>query len=228
MTELDKYLRLQKGTTLKQAMLMDENIIDEVALQGALDGTLKSVFAKDYTSKDQPELLRTTAKFVESIANTPVLGTILPFGRFFNNVVATTYQWSPFAAPEVVYKFMNRTLKREGPDVTEGELFARMSVGTTALVMSMNYDTERREKGLGVYDVEVGGGTVIDAKNTFPFSVFLAAGRIMNMKRNGEDVPRELLQEIGTQVGVGQLARDAQFGNDINNLLDTFINADGA
>ena len=228
MTELDKYLRLEKGTTLKQAMLMDENIIDEVALQGALDGTLKSVFAKDYTSKDQPELLRTTAKFVESISNTPVLGTILPFGRFFNNVVATTYQWSPFAAPEVVYKFMNRTLKREGPDVTEGELFARMSVGTTALAMSMNYDTERREKGLGVYDVEVGGGTVIDAKNTFPFSVFLAAGRIMNMKRNGEDVPRELLQEIGTQVGVGQLARDAQFGNDINNLLDTFINADGA
>jgi len=228
MTELDKYLRLEKNVTLKEALLRDENLIDEIALQGALDGTLKSVFAKDYTSKDQPELLRTTAKFVESISNTPVLGTILPFGRFFNNVVATTYQWSPFAAPEVVYKFMNRTLRREGPDVTEGELFARMSVGTTALVMSMNYDTERREKGLGVYDVEVGGGTVIDAKNTFPFSVFLAAGRIMNMKRNGEDVPPELLQEIGTQVGVGQLARDAQFGNDINNLLDTFINADGA
>ena len=39
------------------------------------------------------------------------------------------------------------------------------------------------------------------------------------MKRNGEDVPRELLQELGTQVAVGQLARDVQFGNDINNLL---------
>jgi len=46
------------------------------------------------------------------------------------------------------------------------------------------------------------------------------------MKMNGEEVPRELVQEIGTQIGVGQFARDAQFGNDINNLLDTLINAD--
>lgn len=228
MTELDKYLRLQKGTTLKQAMLMDENVIDEVALQGALDGTLKSVFAKDYTTKGTPELLRTTAKFVETISNTPVLGTILPFGRFFNNVVATSYQWSFLAYPEAFVKFAGRTLRREGTDVTEGEIFARATVGTAALALSMQYDTERRKKNLGVYDVDVGGGTIIDAKNTFPFSVFLAAGRILNMKRNGEEVPRELLQEMGTQIGVGQLARDAQFGNDINNLLDTFINADGA
>ena len=51
MTELDKYLRLEKDVTLKEALLADENIIDEVALQGALDGTLKSVFAKDYTTQ---------------------------------------------------------------------------------------------------------------------------------------------------------------------------------
>ena len=50
MTELDKYLRLEKGMTLKEAMLADNagELIDEVSLQGALDGTLKSVFAKDY------------------------------------------------------------------------------------------------------------------------------------------------------------------------------------
>ena len=228
MTELDKYLRLDRGTTLKEALLMEENIIDERTLQAALDGTLKSVFAKDYTSKEQPELLRTTAKFVETLSNTPVLGTILPFGRFFNNVVATTYQWSFLSAPEVFGKFVKRVAKQEGADFTEGEAFARMAIGTTALSLAMDFDKERRDKGLGVYDVDVGGGTIIDAKNTFPFSVFLAAGRIMNMKRNGEEVPPELLQEIGTQIGVGQLARDAQFGNDINNLLDIFINSDGA
>ena len=228
MTELDKYLRIDRGTTLKEALLSEENIIDERTLQAALDGTLKSVFAKDYTTKEQPELLRTTAKFVETLSNTPVLGTILPFGRFFNNVVATAYQWSPFAAPEVIGKFAKRIAKQEGADFTEGEMFARMTVGTAALGLSMDFDKERRKKGLGVYDVDVGGGTIIDAKNTFPFSIFLAAGRVMNMKLNGEEVPPELIQEIGTQIGVGQLARDAQFGNDINNLLDIFINSDGA
>jgi hypothetical protein len=230
MTELDKYLRLNKKVSLKQALSGEEDIIDEVVLQGALDSTLKSVFSKDYTTKDTPELLRTTAKLVESFSNTPGLGTILPFGRFFNNVVATSFQWSPFSGGFQLFNKFSRyafnKAKKEGVDVTEGEVFARSAVGTTALVMAMDYDKERREKGLGVYDVEVGGGTVIDAKNTFPFSVFLAAGRILNMKVNGEEVPKELVQEIGTQIGVGQFARDAQFGNDINNLLDTLINAD--
>ena len=41
----------------------------------------------------------------------------------------------------------------------------------------MDYDNERKEQGLGVYEVDVGGGTIVDAKNTFPFSLWLAAGR---------------------------------------------------
>ena len=35
-------------------------------IQGALDGTLKSVFSKDYTTTEQPELLRTAAKMAET------------------------------------------------------------------------------------------------------------------------------------------------------------------
>ena len=34
------------------------------------------------------------------------------------------------------------------------------------------------------------------------------------------------MTEFGTQVAVGQLAKDAQFGNDLNNLLDVLINSD--
>ena len=226
MTEMDKYLRINKGTTLKEALAAEENIIDETVLQGALDTTLKSVFAKDYTTADQGELIRTTARFVETISNTPGLGTILPFGRFFNNVVATTYQWSPLASPELLFKFVRRIYKQEGASISERDAFARMMVGTTGLYMAMEYDKERRAKGLGIYEVDAGGGTIVDAKNTFPFSIFLAAGRVGNMIRNGEEVPREVYQELGTQLGVGQLARDAQFGNDINNLLDILVNSD--
>ncbi len=83
-----------------------------------------------------------------------------------------------------------------------------------------------RKKGLAYNEIDVGGGTIIDAKNTYPFSAFLAAGRIVNMMVRSEDVPKELIQEMGTQLAVGQLARDAQFGNDINNLLDILLNQD--
>ena len=224
MTEMDKYMRVNKNTTLKEAILNGEEPDLEV-IQGALDSTLKSVFSKDYTTTEQPELLRTAAKMAETFSNTPGFGTLLPFGRFFNNVIATAYQWSPLAAPEQFYKF-GRNLFRQEPNLTDKDAFARMVVGTTALRMSMDFDNERREQGLGVYEVDVGGGTIIDAKNTYPFSLWLAAGRVLNTMRNGEQVSADLQREIGTQLAVGQLARDTQFANDINNMLDVLTNVD--
>ena len=217
-------MRLNKNKTLKEAILNGEEPDLEV-IQGALDSTLKSVFSKDYTTTEQPELLRTAAKMAETFSNTPGFGTLLPFGRFFNNVIATAYQWSPLAAPEQFYKF-SRNLFRQEPNVTDRDAFARMIVGTTALRLSMDFDNDRREKGLDVYEVDVGGGTIVDAKNTYPFSLWLAAGRVLNTMRNGEQVSADLQREIGTQLAVGQLARDTQFANDINNMLDVLTNVD--
>ena len=224
MTEMDKYMRLNKNMTLREAIERGEEPDLEV-IQGALDSTLKSVFSKDYTTTEQPELLRTAAKMAETFSNTPGFGTLLPFGRFFNNVIATAYQWSPLAAPEQFYKF-SRNLFRQEPNVTDRDAFARMIVGTTALRLSMDFDNDRREKGLDVYEVDVGGGTIVDAKNTYPFSLWLAAGRVLNTMRNGEQVSADLQREIGTQLAVGQLARDTQFANDINNMLDVLTNVD--
>ena len=227
-TEMDKYLRMSKDVTLKEALMSDENLIDDNVMQAAIDATLKSVYSKDYTTKDQPQLLRSTAKLVETISNTPGLGTILPFGRFMNNVVATAYQWSPFATPDFLYQYGKRIYKGQDANLQEGEALARILVGSTAGYMAMEYDKGRQEKGLGVYEIEGAGGTIIDAKNTFPFSVFLAVGRALNIKRQGDEVPRELIQELGTQLAVGQVSRDFQFANDLNNLLDVLINDDGS
>ena len=224
MTEMDKYMRINKNMTLREAIERGEEPDLEV-IQGALDSTLKSVFSKDYTTTEQPELLRTAAKMAETFSNTPGFGTLLPFGRFFNNVIATAYQWSPLAAPQHLYKFTRNLVKQE-PNVTDRDAFARMLVGSTALGLSMEYDNERREKNLDVYEVDVGGGTIVDAKNTYPFSLWLAAGRVLNTMRNGEQVSADLQREIGTQLAVGQLARDTQFANDINNMLDVLTNVD--
>ena len=224
MTEMDKYMRLNKKMTLREAIEKGEEPDLEV-IQGALDSTLKSVFSKDYTTTEQPELLRTAAKMAETFSNTPGFGTLLPFGRFFNNVIATAYQWSPLAAPQHLYRF-TRNLTKQEPNVTDRDAFARMLVGSTALGLSMEYDNERREKNLDVYEVDVGGGTIVDAKNTYPFSLWLAAGRVLNTMRNGEQVSADLQREIGTQLAVGQLARDTQFANDINNMLDVLTNVD--
>ena len=225
MNEMDKHIRLKGKGTLKDMLLSDEPIPDDV-MAAAMDTTLKSVFAKDYTTTEQPEVVRKIAALIEGISNTPGLGTILPFGRFMNNVVATAYQWTPLAAPELILKpFYRKIVKSEAKDISPMDAWARMTVGTGALGLAMEYDKERQKDNLGVYEINA-SGTIIDAKNTYPFSLFLAAGRIANMKLAGETIPPELLQEIGTQVAVGQVASDMQFGNDLNHLLDVLINMD--
>jgi len=223
MTELDKHLRLNKDKSLQDVLssgTLDD--IDDSVLSLALDTTLKSVYSKDYTGQDQ--LLGQMAKGVESISNMPLIGTILPFGRFFNNVIATTYQHSPLAMLESATRIASSQLKQTGTKISDVEAFSRATVGTTAFVMAMQFDEERQDKNLGVYDMDIGGGTIIDAKNTFPFSLWLVAGRVGNLMRKDQTVNKELITELTSQLAVGQLASDAQFGNDLTNIVDTLLN----
>ena len=222
MTEMDKYLRLKKNKTLQEVLNEGSlDLIDDSVLGSAIDTTLKSVFSKDYTTDDQ--LLSQVAKWTESISNIPLVGTVLPFGRFFNNVIATSYQWSVGGAVEV----MSAIAKSEKRNIDTVEAAARSLVGISALGMAMNYDEERTQKNLGTFEIDAGGGTIIDAKNTYPFSLFLVAGRIGNLKRKGEDVPAELQKEVLEQLAVGQLASDVEFSNDLTRILDSFLNQDG-
>ena len=97
--ELDKYIRIKyPGKTLDD-FLRSGNLqdIDNEAIEAAVDQTMKSVFSKDYTTEATPEILRGLAKTIEVISNTPFANFKLPFGRFFNNVVASAYREGPAA-----------------------------------------------------------------------------------------------------------------------------------
>lgn len=220
MTELDKYLRLKKETSLKTVLKegrLEE--IDDDVIGAAIDTTLRSVFSKDYTTKDQA--FGEIAKFVEKASNTPGLGTIIPFGRFMNNVVATAYQWGPASLLPAAAR-----IAKDG-DIQSVEAMSRALVGTAGLGMAMLYSEKQEKQGLAFNEINTGGGTIIDVRNVFPMSAFLAMGRAANLRRKGEPVPKELMQEIGNQLAIGQVARDAQFSNDLFNIMDMMFNAEG-
>ena len=220
MTELDKYLQLKKDvslkTVLKEGRLED---IDDDVIGAAIDTTLRSVFSKDYTTKDQA--FGEIAKFVEKASNTPGLGTIIPFGRFMNNVVATAYQWGPASLLPAASR-----IAKDG-DIQSIEAMSRALVGTAGLGMAMLYSEKQEKQGLAFNEINTGGGTIIDVRNVFPMSAFLAIGRAANLRRKGEPVPKELMQEVGNQLAIGQVARDAQFANDLFNIMDMMFNAEG-
>ena len=225
MTELDKNLRLVKNQSLMDVMEKGTiEAIDDEVLSLTMDTTLKSVFSKNYTTDDQ--MLRAFAKGVENLSNLPGFGTILPFGRFFNNVIASTYQWGPLGFLTPLKAVMQGKAQTKAGQVGLLEATSRAAVGTTMLKIAYELDQERRDRNLAWNEVETSGGTVIDAKNTYPLSLLLVLGRYTSLALEGQTIPRELKADVGTQLAVGQLARDMQFGNDVNNLLDAIANMD--
>ena len=243
-SELDKLIRLKHGVTLSdiinarevningRLVEADLNLIDPDIVGSAVDTTLRSVFAKDYTTDDQ--MLKGMAQLVEKVSATPGLGTILPFGRFFNSVVATTYQWSlgglvqygrtigRKATPDEK-SLLGYTFKRGQEAIEPKEALYRSVVGLSAIGLAMQGDEEAREEGLPWYQRNV-NGAVVDFKNTFPVSVWMVAGRIGNILKDGDTVSADLYKDLGDAVAVGQFARDTQFSNDLLNMLDVILN----
>ena len=256
MTELDKQLRIKKGVTLSEAMRGNSlNIIDEDVAGLAVDSTLRSVFSKDYTTDDQ--MLKKAARLVEDVSNIPVLGSIMPFGRFFNNVIATVYQLGPWGLIAPASRIVKTATGKQGRDVRDVEAISRAAVGTAGLIMAARMDQDRQEAGLESTQFDV-GGTKIDAKNAFPMSEFMAMGRVFNQlaqmggtsklsKASGAMtqiepadtdiktivpykpiVAKESVEDMMAQLGVGQFAKDIQFGNDMYRVLDMmFSDANG-
>jgi len=216
MGELDKYIDLKYGRTLDDVLRTgDMKLIDEEVTGQALDTTMRSVFAKDYT-KDKG-VAAGLAKIVENASATPGIGLILPFGRFMNNVVASAYQFSPLAYLGVAKKIMNKS----GTKIQHREAISRATVGTVALVAAARLSEAQQEQGLGTFELRQ-GSSVVDVTNVFPLSYMLAAGKVVNHMVMGKPITSEMERDLGEQLAIGQIAKDMQFGTDLSSVLDYF------
>jgi hypothetical protein len=224
--ELDKNLRLVKGKSLDE--IMDTGVLDDIfdddVINPALDTTLKSVFSKDYTTGEQMPLMSSIAKIAENISNTPILGTVLPFGRFVGNVVGTIYQWGPVSLIPSAVRVMRKSASK-GEKLTAQEAFARAAVGTAAWYAAYQHDQKKYEEGLAYNEERLSDGTIIDVRNTFPYSYFAAIGRVVNLTVRGESIPEDLTEEVLAQMAVGQAASDLQFGDDMKAAFDAAFSA---
>jgi len=219
MAEIDKYVDLKHGRTLTDVMAKgDLDLIDEEVVGLALDTTMKSVFAKNYTGLEQAKLPRALAKMVETASSAPGVGFILPFGRFMNNVVASSYQWSPLAYVGIASDIMKKSTTK----IQNREANARALVGTSALIYAAYFTEAQKEQKLDTFKIRR-GSAIIDVQNVFPLSYILAAGKVANAVIMGEPVTTQMKKDLGEQLAVGQISRDIQFGTDVSNVLDYFI-----
>ena len=223
MGSIDKYTRLLKGKTFQDVLESGSLIdLDQEVMDRAMGDTLKSVFAEDYTaSKSLGGLAGIMAKGVETASNMPGVGFILPFGRFMNNVVATAYQWNPVTGGmEAAVAMM------KGRKIDAVEAFSKATVGTAAILYATEFQKEQQKKGYAWNELETGTGEVANITNTFPLSLLMIAGRVRAKRDQGEMVDKELVEEFGKQLAIGQAATDLEFGNDITRLLTLAINTE--
>lgn len=219
-SELDKQVRLKHDRTLQDIMSKgDMDYIDEEVVGLTMDQTLKSVFSKDYT-KGQNDIIEGAAKTVETISRAPLIGTILPFGRFFNNVLATAHQMGPTGLVMNGYSVF-----KKDASLSDAEALAKATVGTAFLGLAMAYDEERQKDNLGTFQVKA-GNSIINAQNTFPMSLFLAAGRLLNDKRQGRGVMTENVVATLEQLAVGQLASDVEFNKGLTSMVVQVLEAE--
>ena len=241
MAEMDKQLRLKFDRTLDDVMRAgDLHLMDPKMVNRVMDDTMKSIFSRDVVTErtNSSPLLRSLATFVESVSNAPVIGQLLPFGRFMNSVVANTWRFSGGG----LWKFSSELMKGNA-NYDTFEAGGRAAAMLTFLHAAQEYDKQRKEDNLGMFDIRV-GDSVFNMENVFPASLFLLGGRILNdfaegasdenflrdpvqfMLSGAGNVDPNQMSKLGEQLAVGQIASDVQFENDWRRMINTITSDD--
>ena len=219
--ELDKYTRIKYNKTLDEFMEAGQKI-DGEALASTVQTTQDSVYSRDFTTEATRGPLRKMAQTVEGLSNT-VLFPIMPFGRFFNAVIATAHNWGPtgFVDTGVLRVLRGRELAKTGSEMSKIEKatwaadFNKAAVGVGAIAAFTHYAMTKPE-GVGTFEVEQPGGAIVDKSNVFPISLLMAMGEAFSQIIKTGSTTEEAQQDVLKTLGVGQSNTNLQFGNDIN------------
>jgi len=189
----------------------------------AIHETLKGTFSADYTRKNKfseaaPWLQSTVFETIEKISNTPGMGILIPFGKFANNVLMTTYNYASF-----VPMFMDMIGRRSA--VPTMELWSRGVVSSTMLGLATTMALAKREEGIPWNEVVIEGNR-IDVTNNYPMGFIALAGEIGARISNGEKIDNELTEAFAIQTAVIGLMRDVDVYNNTKDLLRDIMNAE--
>ena len=185
----------------------------------AVDETLKATFGKSYKGKG---LVGEIATVIEDARNIPGIGLLVPFGKFFNNTVAMTYNMTA-VLPLIAKQFGGEQ------DKTLSEIISRGAV-SWGLMYTMSLK-EREYMDLGLAwneEIDTDTGAVVDQKYAFPYGALKAIARGWAHVSKGEEIPGELYTQVQDQF-VGQLTRQlGDTGTGFANIGKAIFSSEGA
>jgi hypothetical protein len=187
----------------------------------AIDLSLENIMSKSY--KQQTNVtLKSVAGLIEDARQIPVVGVHVPFGRFFNNVVATTSEYSG----------LTLALKGAGTGVgankSVSELSAKALVGYVTVASLVPRELELLERGVAWNEeVDDTTGQRTDEKYNAPaIAAKWAARLVAHYLRDGE-APKALVDD-GSKAVFGQLTRQlTESGEAIVETAQSLLRGDG-
>ena len=198
------------------ALMLSERFVNLEAK--AVDETLRAVFSKSYKGQD---FIGEVAGIIEDARNLPGIGLLIPFGRFFNNTVAMTYNMT------AVGPLLARPFK-ENPEKMTSELIARGAVSWTLIGMLATREMDYIEQGLGwSEEIDEDTGAVLDERYEFPYGAYKAIARLVAHNWREEEIPGELVEQLGEQF-IGQLTRQLEeTGGGITEIAKSLLSDEG-
>jgi hypothetical protein len=214
MYNLDVAVRENLGIGIRELLQKDDAAILMNSKQyrlseaTAMDRTLENILSKSYANQSN-QTLAAVAGVIEDARKIPVIGAHVPFGRFFNAVVATTAEYTP----------ITMALKAAGTGVgsnkTYGELMTKQLVAYSAIALMAQKEGEYLDKGIAWnIDVQEGTGRRVDNTYDAPAIALKAAARVVALHMRGEQPPEAMLADMSKAI-FGQLTRQLTESGDV-------------
>ena len=158
------------------------------------------------------------AGLIQDVRKIPIIGTSIPFGRFFNNSIAFMTDYSGVS---LAYNLVKGAAKG-GPDRDLGRLAVKAAVGYGASYALSGSEKEYLKQGLRWDESRGADGSIIRHQYNFPYNAFKATARLMAYHQEGLKIPAALITELGIVFGPKQLERqmDKNFSPLFNFLHD--------
>jgi len=171
----------------------------------ALETTLERISSKSYKGNDN---LGKVAGFFEDVRNVPGLGLLMPFGRFFNGTVDTVVQNTPIS-------FVAKSLAGKYKDKSFAELTSRSMLTLGAAYALTQTEYENRKKGLAIDQmINPNTGEIQTVQYSYPLSHLKYGARAWSYILNGEEIPEEVKQKIGKDIGLKSFTRNFESTSD--------------
>ena len=182
----------------------------------------QDTFSHDYTRDKAFLNLDKFAGLVEKASNTPYLGFVLPFGRFMNNNIAFTLQYSPLAFMPIAGKMRKLGIQGFTKNTDDiGTDVGKAIVGTVGLATLIDQSMKMRDSGFQWFEQEDGQGNITNEQNMAPYSQYKLLAHIGDRLAAGEGVPAALWKDLVSQTGFEQWSKELS-GDNLKAMIDYF------